>query len=131
MFNHPRTLYLSSYSPSPTTVFYTVSTRPPNPSARARLLTLLKHAVRSLLVALVLLIILIKVQKTTTSEWEWLDATLRTVQPTGLVGTLIQSLAEQHDWWIVIGVSLAVVYICLRRDYTGKLWKISSQSLLG
>ncbi|KAJ4518825.1 hypothetical protein HRR78_001198 [Exophiala dermatitidis] len=32
-------------------------------------------------------------------------------------GSLVKSIAERTEWWILAPLSLAVVYMCLKRDY--------------
>ena len=57
-----RKLYLTTHSPTPTTISFTVSTRPPNPSRRTKVLHALAHLLRILLVLLVVSVVWCKLQ---------------------------------------------------------------------
>ncbi|KAH0832572.1 hypothetical protein AYO21_06034 [Fonsecaea monophora] len=132
MFTGPRQ-YLSIHLPSPTTVSFTVSTREPvqqpaslinRPSSshllhlrRVPVFSLLKHALRILLVLLVLLVNLTKARIEAPRPSSGLDAYADLGLKLSLVGGTIGAIADRAEWWVLAPVSLIVVYACLRRDY--------------
>lgn len=110
--------YLEVHLPSPTTVSFTVTTRRQDPSKlRSRLITLFRHVCRVVLVFYTLLTNLIKGQQIfgfgALSSYVdfWLNWTLGS--------GLIKLFADRLEWWIIVPVSLMVMYLCLRRDYVG------------
>lgn len=38
-----------------------------------------------------------------------------------LIGDFITAIVEGLEWWLVAVASTAILYACLRRDYTGNL----------
>ncbi|KIW23685.1 uncharacterized protein PV07_11865 [Cladophialophora immunda] len=126
MFTGP-SQYLSIHLPSPTTVSFTVSTRQPSqawsvkgsPShsylPRVPVFTLIKYALRVLLVLGVVLVNLTKGR--IDAPHSQLDAYVDLGLKLSLAGGTIRAIAEHAEWWILGPVSLGIIYACLRRDY--------------
>ena len=145
----PSKQYLTIYSPTPTTISYTVSTRPTNPTKRARLFTAFKHLVRIAIVGLVVTVIITKLQLQPQLHIWTADQAINHQQQnsspgTGnststLAGSLRGSLwhgdnllrgspglstvrlwAEGYSWSVILALGTVLVLLCLRSDYTGK-----------
>ncbi|ETI25648.1 hypothetical protein G647_02422 [Cladophialophora carrionii CBS 160.54] len=120
--------HFSIYLPSPTTVSFTVSTRPLHvpvvstnssrvhiPRVKARIFTFLKHVLRALLVFYTALVTVVKAQGSVQSAS--FDAYADLLLHLSLFSGFIRFLADKAEWWILVPVSLVVMYACLRRDY--------------
>ncbi|KAL2408582.1 hypothetical protein ABEF93_005204 [Exophiala dermatitidis] len=89
--------------------------------------TVLRHTIRIMLVFYVLLFNVAKAQQyhhrrgTPTTATGTFLAFLERYSDTALQlsvgGSLVKSIAERTEWWILAPLSLAVVYMCLKRDY--------------
>lgn len=110
------TQYLTILLPSPTTVSFTVSTRPPS-TPRTTALNLLRYTARVLLLFYVLLVNLAKLQPLIGSPR--VDAYAELGLRVSLVGSLVSAVAERTEWWILVAVTGLLGYACLRRDYDG------------
>lgn len=91
--------------------------------------TVLRHTIRIMLVFYVLLFNVAKAQQyhhrrgtptTATGTFlAFLDNYSDTALQLSVGGSLVKSIAERTEWWILAPLSLAVVYMCLKRDYVG------------
>ena len=123
----PGAQYFSIYLPSATTVSFTVSTRPlyaPTSTktlrsllSRVPVLSLIKHIFRVLLISFALLANLAKVEDVLRSPI--VNAYTEFWLRVSLLGGFVKLLAEKTEWWILVPVSLGIVYVCLKRDYVG------------
>lgn len=111
--------YLEVYLPSPTTVSFTVTTRRPESSKfRANVQIFLRHTCRIFLAYSALLANAVKGRDVVVDgDARFLDVFLKL----SLGSSLVKPLTERIEWWILALLSLLVVYLCLRRDYVGKL----------
>ncbi|EXJ82830.1 phosphatidylinositol glycan, class H [Capronia epimyces CBS 606.96] len=89
-------------------------------------LTVLRHVVRLVLVFYALLLNVAKAQhhrhhhhhqQDTTELNCAFDKYAQLALQLSLGGGLVKTLAERTEWWILVPLSLAVIYLCLRRDY--------------
>ena len=111
--------YLEVHLPSPTTVSFAVSTRRQDTSKlRFRLLTSLRHACRIMLVYYTFLANLAKAQRI--FSFSVLHNYARFCLKFTLGSGLVELVAERLEWWMLVPLSLLVVYLCLRRDYVGR-----------
>lgn len=124
------TQHLQVHLPSPTTVSLTVTTRRQYTSKlQLRLLTLLQHAFRVVLVYHVLLVAVAKGQDNLVSRPPadgdgdgrgafdvYADFCLRA----SLGGSVARLVAQAVGWWVLAPLAMAVVYLCLRRGYVGE-----------
>lgn len=121
------TQHLQVHLPSPTTVSLTVTTRRQYSSKlQLRLLTLLQHAFRVVLVYYVLLVAVAKGQDSLVSRPRdgdgrgafdvYADFCLRA----SLGGSVARLVAQAVGWWVLAPLALGVVYLCLRRGYVGE-----------
>lgn len=124
------TQHLQVHLPSPTTVSLTVTTRRQYTSKlQLRLLTLLQHAFRVVLVYHVLLVAVAKGQDNLVSRPPadgdgdgrgafdvYADFCLRA----SLGGSVARLVAQAVGWWVLAPLALAAVYLCLRRGYVGE-----------
>jgi hypothetical protein len=129
--------HFSIHLPSPTTVSFTVSTRPlygPVVSAttnasrahvpsrvkvKVRIFTLLKNLLRMFLVLYTALVNVVKAQDSILRSSARLNSYADLWLRLSLFSGFIKFLAEKAEWWILVPVSLGIVYACLRRDYVG------------
>jgi hypothetical protein len=103
---------LTITSPSPTTISYSVSNkRHPKSKAIARL----RATARVVLIGYALLIDVAKAQTGSTTSW-YIDLLLKI----SLTNPLVQIVATYADWWVLGLFTLLTLYVCLRRNYTGK-----------
>src|SRR5271170_5217735 len=107
---------LSIRSPSSTTISYTVSDRL-HPASR--ILTPLKHAIRVILISYVLLADLAKVQSS--FNISGLDSSVEILLNVSLIGSFIRGVAKSYDWWVLLLCTASTLWLCLRRDYTGRI----------
>ncbi|KAK5234167.1 hypothetical protein LTR47_004758 [Exophiala xenobiotica] len=130
MFSGPMQ-YLEVYLPSPTTVSFTVTTRRPQSSSklRFRLGTFLRHAFRILLVYCALAVNIAKARDLVSLSSKAVQHYLNTCLQLSPGSSLIEPFAQRTEWWILAPLSLIVVYLCLKRDYVGRLTSIYSCGL--
>ena len=108
---------------------FTVSTRPLYSVAsstktsrflrKVSVFALFKHTIRILLVCYTLLVNLAKIQ--TVVQLPRVDACVDFLLRLSSLGSFITLLAETAEWWILVPLSVGVVYSSLRRDYVGTL----------
>ncbi|EXJ57316.1 phosphatidylinositol glycan, class H [Cladophialophora yegresii CBS 114405] len=130
----PGMQYFSIYLPSPTTVSFTVSTRPLHnpvpvvststnssrvsiPRIKARIFTVLKHVLRALFVFVTALVNVVKAQGSVQSAGPRLDAYADLLLHLSPFNSFIRFLADKAEWWVLASLSLVVMYACLRRDH--------------
>lgn len=126
----PGIQHFSIYLPSPTTVSFTVSTLPLyDPAAQGNttnrlshlwltkihVFRVLKYIARIVLVFYTLLINFTKAQ--TLAHSPRLDAYVDLWLGLSPFDRVVKVLAEKAEWWLLVPLSLAIVYACLRRDY--------------
>lgn len=127
------TSHLEIQSPSSTTVSYIVSSKKkPSPWP----LVVIRHVVRVLVVCHAFLLILAKVQETEslTSYEKHVESLLNAT----VLKPLILMLAGALEFWMIATISTVLVFVCLRRDYTGESFlgqiahhlRMSEESLL-
>jgi len=104
--------HLDAYSPSPTTISYTVSTRR---RPISRFLNAALHGLRGLALFYVFLINKTKAQGLALASDNYFERLLCICPASGL----IRVMAEKIDWWALGIITFAVLYLCLRRGYTG------------
>jgi hypothetical protein len=116
--------HLEVEAPSATTISYVVTS---NKRPKPRLFALIGIAVRFALIFHILLVNLSKAQSTATSEVQsrYTEALFKLTVLDGF----INALAASFEWWAVSVASMAVLWLCLRRPYTGEGW--SKLSLCG
>ena len=110
--------YLTTYSPSPTTISYTVSTRAPNAATRVKLFTITKHIIRVLLLTSVSIINLTKFRPYFQRRWSKIHPSppISEYLP-GFLASSVNQIAEANAWTSIALVSILITLICLRRDY--------------
>lgn len=108
--------HLRTRSPSSTAVLYTVSSKS---SSNSTALDYVKHTIRCLTAFHILLINVLKVQATSNIvEWSnYVDM----IAQFNLLGGVAHLIAAGLEWWILILMTVGILYFCLRRDYTGIL----------
>jgi hypothetical protein len=111
-----RPQYLDIDCPSPTTVSFRVTTTTRNPS---RLLNLLRHGFRIFLAILAILVTITKLHVSISSEYIDLNVLALSSFLPGF--TTLTAVVERREWWMVLPLSFLIVYLCLKRDYVGKL----------
>jgi hypothetical protein len=116
-----RTQHLDIQSPSPTTVSFTVSTATRKPS---RFLDLFRHGFRALLVAFALLVTITKIQQSLVLSTDFFrrhgGLVVSSLSRSLPGGDALNGMSESLDWWVILPLSLGVVYLSLRRDHVGK-----------
>lgn len=108
--------HLSVYSPSSTTVSYSVSNALPYSTRSSKLLFKVGIILRLLLCLFVFAVDFVKMQYLFHLD-RWITGS-GLVQNTG-TGRLAAGLAKAVDWRILAAGSFLVVYFCLRKGYTG------------
>lgn len=108
--------HLSVYSPSSTTISYSVSNALPHSTRSSKLLFIAGMVLRLLSCLLVLAVDFAKMQSVFNPD-RWAVG-CHLLQNTG-TGRLAASLAKAADWKILAAGSFLVVYFCLRKGYTG------------
>ncbi|RVX67719.1 hypothetical protein B0A52_07842 [Exophiala mesophila] len=105
------TQYLDIYCPSPTTVSFTVNTRPRS-TRKEQLLALVRHVLRVILILHVVLVTVAKLGSGTVHDH------VQILFRASLIGQgLVRRIAESTEWWLLVPLGLLIVYLCLRRDY--------------
>ena len=112
------TSHLEVLSPSSTTVEYVVSSKR-KPASRA--LMVLRHGLRIVILAHLILLDLLKAQMT-----DLLSQTITIGIPKlSLLDPLLRLVADKVEWWAIGIINLTIVYLCLKRPYIGKTYPIS------
>ena len=106
--------HLRISSPSDTAVEYTISSRTGQSSW---VITILRNVFRIVVMCYTALATIAKIQTTfyngTSASVELL---LQISQINGFLFTILDSI----PWWVLSITSLAIFYLCVKRDYTGK-----------
>ena len=110
------TSHLEIQAPSSTTVCYHVRN---NKQSSSRTLGAVKHALRLIVAFHVSLLILAKVNGTVPSGLDVRPLTEALFSLTFL-DSVIFNLAVRLNWGAATALSIVVLYLCVRRDYTGK-----------
>jgi phosphatidylinositol N-acetylglucosaminyltransferase subunit H len=117
--------HFAIHLPSPTTVSFTVSTRPlflEEPFTRrpwrwlprGGYFTLTKHSLRIILVYLIILLNLAKIRGSVGVQYrDIIDSCLKL----SLLDNITKALAARLEWLALILASVIVIFLCLRRDY--------------
>lgn len=104
------TSFLEIESPSATTVEFKVSSKEPSASVT---LSIIRHFLRTAVIVQLLLFDILKAQQPELIVRNVGDAVFW-LEP------LFGGIAAKTDWRIVVAVNLVILYLCLRRDYTGR-----------
>jgi hypothetical protein len=114
----PASTHLTMYSPSSTTISYTVSDAPPRSTRLSRILFLLSNVFRLLLCLFVLAVDFAKLHSIfTLQQWPVDVTSLQDNVP----GRLAFNIAKILDWRFVASGSFLVLYFCLRKGHTGEI----------
>jgi hypothetical protein len=116
MFNSA-SQHLTVYSPSTTTISYTVSNALPRSTRSSKLLFVLGNVCRMILCLFVLVIDVAKLQSI--FHFQHLPTGTASLQST-TAGRVALDIAKAADWRIVTAGSLFVIFFCLRKGYTGQ-----------
>jgi phosphatidylinositol N-acetylglucosaminyltransferase subunit H len=109
--------HLTIYSPSSTTISYTVSDALPRSTRLSKIFVLLSNVFRLLLCLFVLAVDFAKLHSIHTLQHWPLDViSLQNTVP----GRLAFNIAKYLDWRLIASGSFLVVYLCLRKGHTGK-----------
>jgi phosphatidylinositol N-acetylglucosaminyltransferase subunit H len=117
--------HFAIHLPSPTTVSFTVSTRPlfiedwatQRPwrwLPRGGFFALMKHSLRVILMYFTILVNLAKTRGLFGVQYH---SIIDTCLKLSLLVNIIKPLAERLEWLVLIPASLVMVFLCLRRDY--------------
>ena len=109
--------HLTKYSPTSTTILYTVSHPPPRSSRSSKALFVLGNVCRVLLCLFVLAVDVAKLHSI--FELQRWRSRMTSVQGS-VIGRLASSIAKALDWRLVAAGSFLIIYLCLRKGYTGK-----------
>lgn len=113
------TSHLEIQAPSSTTVSYVVSSKR-KPASWT--LLFLRHVIRALIAGHAVLLVLAKALQTKSAT------SYRTPIELLLNATILKRpillLASTLDFWMIAVISTILIVICLRRDYTGKLFPV-------
>ena len=107
------TQHLTIQSPSSTTVCYSVSNASSSVTGSSRVLSYLQGSLRVLICVCVLLV------DVATAEVNFARRFWATSIRFGLVENAARNIAGVLDWRVTAGLSLIVVYLCMRRSHTG------------
>lgn len=110
-----RSRHLTVQSPSPTTVLYTVSNRSLHVPV---LFEYLRYVGRILVVIYTLLIDLAKAQASL--HGTHISAVGESLLDRMFGSKTIRTIAESSNWWILIVATIVILYLGLRRPYTGE-----------
>lgn len=126
MFRSSTSQHLTVYSPSSTTISYTVSNALPRSTRPSKILFALGNISRIILCLLVLTIDIVKLQSFV-NKW-----------PIGFInfydfaaGRLTIEAVKPVDWRLVATGSFVVLYFCLRKGYTGEVAGSASHPCFG
>jgi phosphatidylinositol N-acetylglucosaminyltransferase subunit H len=108
---------LTIYSPSSTTISYTVSNALPRSTRPSQILFVIGNVFRLLLCLFVLAVDVAKLQSIFLSEYLPID-TITLAKTMG--GRLALNIANAVDWRLIAAGSSLVVYFCLRKGYTSE-----------
>lgn len=102
-------------SPSPTTIAYSVSNKR---HPKSKLVARLRATARVVLISYAILIDFAKAQALVElgSESWYIGLILKF----SLTNPLVQLVASYADWWILAILTIITLYVCLRRNYTGR-----------
>lgn len=119
--------HLVTYSPSSTTISYTVSNALPGSTRTSRIVFVLSNVFRMLLCLFVLAVDITKLHFI--FHFEHLLANITELQDT-VTGQLALNIARAADWRFVAAGSFLVFYFCLRKGYTGGNMSLDPNSKL-
>ena len=106
------TPFLRITSPSPTAVKFTISSRASDPSF---LVSTLRHGFRLFVVFYTVLCTIANLQFTIPSIEDELQSLLSFMVP-----DMVQRVVEMVPWWVMGVICLGIIWLCVRRDYTGE-----------
>lgn len=106
-----RSLNLRIQSPSPTTVKFTVSTRPSHATLSSLFLAVFTFLARIFLAGLVILV--------NYAKWKMHQPLSLSLLPGTWAEPLFQRFAVTQPWWLVFLISGVIGYAVFRRGYTG------------
>jgi hypothetical protein len=117
MFSRPAQ-HLCVQSPSSTTVSYTVSNASSDVTRSSIFFSYLRGVLRVLVCTCVLLVDLATAEVLLGSR-PW-----NTFVTFGFVENAARAVPRRVDWRVIVGFSFAILYLCLRRSYTGTAFGI-------
>lgn len=102
-------------SPSPTTISYSVSNKR---HPKSKLVARLRATARVVLISYAILIDLAKAKANIDLRYasDYIDL----ISKFSLTNPLVQLAASYVDWWILAVLTVITLYVCLRRNYTGR-----------
>lgn len=106
--------HLRISSSSNTAVNYTVSSRSREP---AKVVTILQHVFRIVVAFYTTLATIAKLQLTFGSE---IDQAVEQLLNVTLLHGFLRLIIDNAQWWVLCITSLIALYLCVRRDYTGR-----------
>jgi len=108
--------HLHISSPSNTAVIYTISSRTREP---AKFVTILRHTFRIVVAFYTTLATVAKLQLTFASE---IDQVVEQMLDVTLMQGFLRLIIDHAQWWVMCLTSLLTLYLCVKRDYTGRWW---------
>lgn len=108
--------HLTIYSPSSTTISYTVSTALPRSTRPSRILFVLGNVCRIILCFFVLTVDIVKLQSLVKS-WPFTFINFYDMA----AGRMAMEIVKSVDWRFLAIGSFLVLYLCLRKGYTGEV----------
>jgi hypothetical protein len=112
MFTRPAQ-HLTIQSPSSTTISYTVSNASSNVARSSRILSYLQGTLRVLICIFVLLV------DVATAEIKFAPRPWDTFVTFGFIENAARTIPRVLDWRVITVLSFAILYLCIRRSYTG------------
>lgn len=103
-------------SPSPTTVSYSVSNKR---HPKSKLVARVRATARVVLVSYAILIDLSKAQ--TIVDLGYVKWHVDLLLKISLTNPLVQIVASYAEWWVLATLTAITLYVCLRRNYTGRI----------
>ncbi len=120
----PASQHLTIYSPSSTTISYTVSTALPRSTRPSKILFVLGNIFRIILCFLVLSIDIVKLQSLV-KRWPITLINLYDVA----AGPMAMEIVISMDWRFLAVGSFLILYFCLRKGYTGEFARSAGHTL--